>query len=98
VPMNEEQQAAIGYNRSTVVLTGPGSGNTHTLVEKVCHLLEHHVGTDGGVRCVHVFFDLEDASDIPAFTEPFMQNANASIELLPVMNMEEQQAGMAKLH
>jgi hypothetical protein len=40
---------------------------------------------------------MKDASDIPAVTEPFMPNANASVELLPVMNMEDLQAGMAKL-
>jgi hypothetical protein len=49
------------------------------------------------VRRVLIFFDLKDPTDIPAITEPFMQNANASVELLPVMNMDDLQAGMAKL-
>ncbi|MFT7649996.1 MAG: hypothetical protein ACI8Y4_004761 [Candidatus Poriferisodalaceae bacterium] len=57
-----------------------------------------YVGTEDGERRVLIFFDLKDPSDIPAVTEPFFQNANASIDLMPVMNMEDLQAGMAKLH
>ena len=44
-----------------------------------------------------IFFDLKESSDIPAITEPFFQKANASVELLPVMNQEDLMAGMAKL-
>ncbi len=50
--MNDEQHAAIEHNGSTVVLAGPGSGKTHTLVEKVCHLLEHHVPEPHSVACL----------------------------------------------
>ena len=56
------------------------------------------VGTEDGVRRVLIFFDLKDPTDIPAVTEPFFQNANASVDLFPVMNMEDMQTGMAKLH
>ncbi len=69
--------------------------------DRVAKLVEPeavYIGTEDGVRRVLVFFDLKDASDIPAVTEPFFQNANASVELMPVMNMEDLQAGMAKLH
>ena len=57
-----------------------------------------YIGTDQGLRTVTIVFDLEDSSDIPAVTEPFFQNANASVDLFPVMNMDDMQAGMAKLH
>ena len=56
-----------------------------------------YVGTEDGERRVLIFFDLKDASDIPAVTEPFFQKMNASVELMPVMNLEDMQAGMAKL-
>jgi hypothetical protein len=56
-----------------------------------------YVGTEDGERRVLIFFDLKDASDIPAVTEPFFQGANASVQLTPVMNLDDMQAGMAKL-
>ena len=56
-----------------------------------------YIGTDQGLRCVTIVFDLKDSSDIPAVTEPFFQRANASVELLPVMNQDDLRAGMAKL-
>ena len=56
-----------------------------------------YIGAEDGERRVLIFFDLEDPSDIPAVTEPFFQKMNASVELMPVMNLEDLQAGMAKL-
>ena len=56
-----------------------------------------YIGPDQGERCVMIFFDMKESSDIPAITEPFHQKANASVELLPVMNQEDLMAGMAKL-
>jgi hypothetical protein len=56
-----------------------------------------YIGADQGERTVMIFFDMKESSDIPAITEPFFQNANASVELLPVMNQEDLMAGMAKL-
>lgn len=56
-----------------------------------------YVGPDGGERCVMIFFEANESSDIPALTEPFFQQVNASIELLPVMNQDDLMAGLAKL-
>lgn len=50
--LNDEQRAAIDHEASTVVLAGPGSGKTHTLVEKVCILLEGEVAKPQGVACL----------------------------------------------
>lgn len=50
--LNNEQQAAIDREASTVVLAGPGSGKTHILVEKVCVLLESDVVEPQGVACL----------------------------------------------
>ena len=79
---------------------GLSEGTLPATLQQVMKLVEPeavYVGTDGGVRSVMIFFDLNDASDIPAVTEPFMQNVNASVELLPVMNQDDLRAGMAKL-
>lgn len=55
-----------------------------------------YVGPDGGERTAMVFFELADSSDIPAITEPFFQKVKASVEILPVMNRDDLQAGLAK--
>ncbi len=79
---------------------GLSEGTLPATLQQVIKLVEPeavYVGTEDGVRRVLIFFDLKDASDIPAVTEPFMQNANASVDLMPVMNQDDLQAGMAKL-
>ncbi len=49
-----------------------------------------------GKRSAMVFFDMEDASQIPAVAEPWFLAFNASVELAPVMLMEDlQKAGPA---
>lgn len=40
---------------------------------------------ENGQRAGLIFFDLQDASQIPAIAEPWMQAFHASIELHPVM-------------
>src|SRR5829696_7334445 len=41
---------------------------------------------DRGRRCAMLFFDMRDASDIPAIAEPLFVGLHAEIELLPVMS------------
>jgi hypothetical protein len=53
--------------------------------------------THDGQRCAFIIFDLPEASDIPAFAEPLFDAFNAELELLPVMNVEDLQTGLAKL-
>jgi hypothetical protein len=52
---------------------------------------------DEGKRCAMVFFDLRDASDIPAIAEPFFRGLNAEIELVPAMNLVDLQTGLRAL-
>lgn len=42
-----------------------------------------------GMRTAYVFVDLQDASQIPKITEPWMLAFDANIELLPVMVPED---------
>lgn len=53
-------------------------------------------GARDGKRTGFVVFDLENASDIPSIAEPFFQELNAEIEFIPVMNVDEVQAGLQK--
>jgi hypothetical protein len=49
---------------------------------------------DQGCRTAMIFFDMVDASEIPAVVEPFMHAFNAGIELHPVMVPEDLGKGM----
>ncbi len=53
--------------------------------------------TNAGQRTALLFFDLADTSDIPSVAEPFFANLDASVEFSPVMNLDDLQAGLAKL-
>src|SRR4028118_2278315 len=44
---------------------------------------------DNGQRTALVFIDMQDASQIPAVVEPWMLAFNASIEIHPVMVLED---------
>lgn len=50
--LNPEQQEAVQRDANTVVLAGPGSGKTATLVVKVAHLLGSIVRPPRGVACI----------------------------------------------
>lgn len=50
-----------------------------------------------GRRCAFLVFDLPDASDIPAFAEPFFHELEADVELSPAMNTEDLQRGLTQL-
>lgn len=49
-----------------------------------------------GNRTAFFVFDMKDATMIPSMAEPFFMNLNASIELSPVMNLEDMKAGIEK--
>jgi hypothetical protein len=55
-----------------------------------------YFGPEGGRRTAFFFFDLKDPSMIPTAAEPFFTNLNASIEMSPVMNLEDMKAGIEK--
>jgi len=47
-----------------------------------------------GRRCALFFFDMRDASDIPAIAEPLFVGLHAEIELVPVMNADDLKKGL----
>jgi len=79
---------------------GISEGSLQAALQGVMEIMQPeavYIGPADGERRVLIFFDLKDASDIPAITEPFFQKMNASVELMPVMNLDDLQAGIAKL-
>jgi len=50
-----------------------------------------------GRRSMLFFADIPTTADIPMFLEPFWSELEAEIEVTPVMNAPELQAGLAKL-
>ena len=56
-----------------------------------------YFGSAEGMRTGYVVFDLKDASDIPSVAEPFFQDLGAKVAFMPVMNLEDIQAGLQKL-
>jgi hypothetical protein len=53
--------------------------------------------TFDGQRTAYMVFDMPDASDIPAFAEPFFEGLEADMELAPVMNSQDLQKGLSQL-
>jgi len=49
-----------------------------------------------GNRTAIFVSDLTDPSSIPPVVEPFFQNLNASIEITPVMNLEDMKDGVER--
>jgi len=43
-----------------------------------------------------LFFDIAEPSQIVEVVEPFFQNLNAAVELVPVMNADDLRKGLAK--
>lgn len=50
--LNPEQKEAVRSSSSTVVLAGPGSGKTETLVIKIAHLLSSEIRAPRGLACL----------------------------------------------
>ncbi len=49
---------------------------------------------DNGFRSAMIFFDLRNASDIPAIVEPLFLGLGAEVELVPVMNTDDLKLGL----
>ena len=52
---------------------------------------------DGGLRTAFFVFDMKDPSHMPPLLEPFFTALEANVELTPVMNGDDLQAGLQRL-
>jgi len=56
-----------------------------------------YFSTENGKRTGYVFFDLSDTAKIPMIAEPLFQQVNATVEFIPVMNVDDLQRGLTGL-
>ena len=49
---------------------------------------------EDGLRTAMIFFDMKDASQIPAIVEPLFMGVNAAVTLTPVMNSADLEKGL----
>ena len=54
-----------------------------------------YFGSWNGVRSGMMFFDLTDASQLVEFAEPLFLNCNATVEIVPVMTVDDLRKGLA---
>lgn len=54
-----------------------------------------YFGSWNGVRSGMMFFDLTDASQLVEFAEPLFLNVNATVEVVPVMTVDDLRKGLA---
>lgn len=76
------------------------SGRIAEIIQSSIQLIEPeavYFVVENGRRTGFMFFNLEDSSQIPIIVEPLFQNLNASVEVLPAMNLEELQRGLSQL-
>jgi len=51
---------------------------------------------EAGRRTAMLVFDMEGSWQLPSLVEPLFENLNASVEVTPVMTIEDLQRGMAE--
>lgn len=56
-----------------------------------------YFGPSEGQRTAFMVFDMPDPSDMVPFAEPWFQEVNANVEIIPVMSGDDVQRGLAKL-
>ena len=67
-----------------------------TLIQAI-HPEASYFFADHGKRTALFVFDMRDSSQIPQIVEPLFEQFNASIDIKPVMNLEELQKGLSTL-
>jgi hypothetical protein len=76
------------------------SGTLPIVVQKAMEQLKPEAAyffAEGGMRTSLFVFEMADSSQIPPDIEPLFQMLEASVDLRPVMNAEELQAGLGQL-
>jgi hypothetical protein len=72
-------------------------GSLHKIFETTMSKIKPEAAyfvAERGQRCAMMFFDMNDASDIPGIAEPLFAGLNARIQLLPAMNAEDLKKGL----
>jgi hypothetical protein len=75
-------------------------GSMGTAIEKIMAKVKPEAAyflAEGGERAGMVFFDMKDASEIPGIAEILFQEADASVEFVPVMNADDLKKALGSL-
>jgi len=87
---------------SIPVSTGNKSIREGVLPKTVMQFVEQHkpegvwFTAENGLRTAFFVFDMKHTNDIPSVAEPFFMNLDATIELSPVMNLEDMKTGVER--
>ena len=72
-------------------------GSLHKIFENTMSKIKPEAAyfvAEHGHRCAMMFFDMNDASDIPSIVEPLFVGLNAKVQLLPAMNSDDLKKGL----
>lgn len=75
-------------------------GSMGTMLESLTNKVKPEAAyflAENGARAGMVFFDLKEPADIPRIAEILFQEANASVEFVPVMNADDLQKALGSL-
>lgn len=56
-----------------------------------------YFAADKGLRTAYFFINVSDQSEMPSLAEPFFQEFNASVEIMPVMNPDDLKKGLSQI-
>jgi hypothetical protein len=68
----------------------------HQMVEQL-HPEATYFAADNGQRSCLVVFDMTDSSQIPVIAEPLFLGAKAHVTIVPCMNLEDLDRGLAQV-
>ena len=77
------------------VKDGTLSGTMQSTMECLKPEAEYFLAEEGK-RTALFFFNMQDVSQIPAIAEPLFTGMNASLTMVPVMNADDLQKGLAE--
>ena len=90
-------RVSMNVERSNAVIK---EGSLPKLIEDTIARLKPEAAyfyPEHGKRCAMFVCDMQDQSDIPAIAEPFFMHTGATVEIVPVMNLNDLKTGLNKV-
>ena len=56
-----------------------------------------YFGAEDGARTAFIVFDLKDPAQMPVIAEPLFSKLGATLQIFPVMNLEDLQKGLQQI-
>ena len=77
------------------------SGAIQDILKRVMDQLKPeaaYFGPVNGSRGCYLVVNMDDSSQLPAFSDPLFQEMHAKVEWFPVMNLDDVQRGLQQVH